>query len=269
MGIGGGKGGGGDQADAAKEAAQIQADAQREALDYLKETEAIPQQYREDALKQLGSIYGVGGDTSGQQEAIDAAKNSPLYNAILGTQEQGEDAILRNQAATGGLRSGDTQSNLYGYNQQLQNKALLDSYNQQVSGISSLAGLPSNANQIASLTQGIGTTTAQGITGAAAAEAQGSQQGFSNLLGLAGTGIAAYGAFSDPRLKKNIKYLRSENGVKFYSWDWNEKAEKFLGLKGSDEGVLTNEHPDCCIKHESGYMMVDYSKIKEKVEANV
>lgn len=266
----GGKGGssGGDQAAAATEAAQIQADAQREALEYLKETEAIPQQYREDALKQLGSIYGVGGDTSGQQAIIDQAQNSPLYNAIMGTQEAGEDAILRQQAQTGGLRSGDTQSNLYGYNQQLQNKALLDSYNQQVSGISSLAGLPSNANQIASLTQGIGTTTAQGITGAAAAEAQGSQQGFSNLLGLAGTGIAAYGAFSDPRLKTNIRPSETIDGINFYTWDWNETAGERLGLYGSDEGVLTNEHPDCVMTHESGYKMIDYRKIKAKVEAH-
>ena len=42
-------GGGVGKKDASK-AANIQADYQREALDYLKQTEALPQQYREAAL---------------------------------------------------------------------------------------------------------------------------------------------------------------------------------------------------------------------------
>lgn len=259
-------GGGGSQSRAAIQAAGIQAEAQKEALEYLKETEALPQEYRESALTQLGAIYGLDQPAQTQEELIAGLEDNPLYKAILGTREAGEEAILRGQAQTGGLRSGDTQSNLYQYNQQLQNKALVDTYREQVGGIQSLAGLPSNANQIAALTQGIGTTQAQGITGAAAAQAQAQQQGQSNLLGLIGTGISAYQAFSDPRLKKNIKHIRTEGGVKFYSWNWNELAKEVFGLEGPDEGVLTHEHPECCTEHESGYMMVDYSKIKDKVD---
>lgn len=264
--MGGGKGGSSDQSKAAREAAQIQAQSQREALEYLKDVDAVPRQYREEALGQLASIYGIGGDTSGQKAAIKAAQESPLYSALMGGRRAGEEAIARQAAQTGGLRSGDAQHAFYDYNTQLQNNALLQSYNQQVSGIQNLAGLPSNANQIASLIQGIGTTQAQGITGAAAAGAQSQQQGFSNLLGLAGTGIAAYGAFSDPRLKENIKHIETIDGIRYYSWTWNDIAKEKFGLEGTDEGVLTSDHPDCVIMHDSGYMMVDYKKVAEKAE---
>ncbi len=263
-GLGMGKSSGKDQAKAATKAADIQAKAQLEALDYLKETEAIPQQYREQALKQLGGIFGGGQE---QLDFINSLQDNPLYQAILGTGKAGEDSVLRNQAATGGFRSGDTQANLYQQGQQLQNKALLDTYNQQVSGIQGLAGLPSNVNQIASLTQGIGTTQAQGVVGAAAAKSQGGQQGFSQGLGLANLGLQAYSAFSDPRLKENVELLRVENGVKWYKWDWNEEAGRELGLTGSDSGVMATEHPDCTLLDlDTLYKKVDYSKIAKKME---
>jgi hypothetical protein len=55
-------GGGGDEAaKAATEASQISADYQRQALDYLKQTERLPQAYRDQALAQLGSLYGLPG----------------------------------------------------------------------------------------------------------------------------------------------------------------------------------------------------------------
>jgi len=47
-------------AGASRDAADAQAQAQREQLDYLKEVEAIPQFHREGALNQLGMLYGTG-----------------------------------------------------------------------------------------------------------------------------------------------------------------------------------------------------------------
>lgn len=59
-----GKGGGGSrgQAGAAIAAAKIAADAQREQLDYLKEVEAVPQYYRQGAIRQLAALTGLGGE---------------------------------------------------------------------------------------------------------------------------------------------------------------------------------------------------------------
>lgn len=255
-------GGGDETSDAATQASQTEAKYLQDALEYLKEKEAIPRQYSEAALNYLGGLYGLEGGTGSQQDLIDQAISSPLYQAIMGGQEAGEESILRSAAATGGLRSGNVQSNLYDYNTQLQNQALLESYNQQLSGLTGLAGLStdSTSSSIASIYGNIGETLASGITGSAQAEQSSFQQGFSNLLGLGGLG---YMMFSDRRLKKNIKKIGEVNGHNWYMWDWNIVANK-MGLHGQSEGILADElvdtHPDC-IGIKDGFMIVDYTKL--------
>lgn len=259
---GGGKGGGGSQSKAAIKAAEIAAGSQRDALDYLKEQERLPSQIREGALTQLQSIYGLGDNgQQGRADFIEGIKGDPLYQAQLAGQDE---ALLRNRASAGSLRGGGTLSALGN----VQNQALLNAYGQKVGGIQSLAGLPSNANQIAQLGSQIGETQAAGITGAAAARAQGQQNQAGNLLGLGQLGILGYGAYSlsDPRLKKDITFVKKINGVKIYKWLWNDLAEKVFNIKGESQGVLTTEHPECCDMHqETGYMMVNVEKIMNKV----
>lgn len=193
-----------EAANASKQAAGMQADAQQQALDYLKEINALPQELREKALQGLGDYFQVPGAPKDQQTLISEAMGSPLYAAIMGTQKAGEGAILRHQSATGGLRSGSTQGALTDFGQQTANRALLESFNQaqssdryergvNLAGLSGLAGLTTGAPEIANLTTGIGQTNAAGILGAAQARQQGSQNTMNNLLGIAGLGIQAYG----------------------------------------------------------------------------
>lgn len=182
-----------DAADAAIEASQIQADWQTQALEYLKQKEELPQQYREGALGQLAGAYGVEGGTGSQQDLINRAQASPLYSAIMGGQRAGEDAIMRNAAQTGGLRSGNVQRNLYDYNTQLQNTALLESYNQQLQGLGGLAQLPSLAQPIAQGMGNIGSTYAQGMVAAAQANQVGSQNQMGNMMGMANLGMQIWG----------------------------------------------------------------------------
>ena len=233
---------------------QLSADAQRESLDYLKEREAIPQQFREGALQQLGGLYGLEGGTGSQQQFIDQAKSSPMYEALL---RSGDESALRNRSATGGLRSGGAIADT----QEAQDRALLASYNQQLQGVQGLANLPSNANQIAAGTVGIGNTLAQGVTGAAQGRIAAQNMGMNQLIGI---GTAGAMAFSDIRLKENIKHLGAEDGQNWYSWDWNEEASE-LGLTGSDTGVMAHEvyesKPEAISEYE-GYIMVDYSQLK-------
>ena len=190
-------GGGDAPAEAGREAAQLQADYQQRALDYLMETERLPQQFREGALSGLAGLYGlpggVGGALPGQQERIDLATQSPLYASIMGGRGAGEEAIMRQAGATGGLRSGNVQSNLYDYNTQLQNQALRQAYgaqideeNRRIAGLGGLAQLPSGAGRIAGQMSGIGTTLGQGIVGAEQSRQTSQQQGWGNLMGLAG-----------------------------------------------------------------------------------
>jgi len=246
-------------AGAATTAANTAAASEQASLDYLKEREAIPQQFREEALQGLGGLYGLEGGTGNQQELIDRAIQSPLYKNIMGGKEAGEESILRSASATGGLRSGNTSANMYNYNTQLQNKALLESYNQQLMGLQGMAGLPSNTNQIAQGMTNIGQTQAQGITAGAQADLQSSQQSMNNALGIAGT-IAM---FSDRRLKTNIKKIGKINGFNFYSFDWNSVAN-MLGLKGSTFGCLADEvfniAPKAIILKDN-FMMINYSAI--------
>ena len=107
-----------------------------------------------------------------------------------------EEAIMRHASATGGLRSGNVQEAMYDYNTQLQNQALLQSYNQQLQGLQGLAGLPSYAPQIASGMAGVGQTLGQGVSGAGQTIAQGQvaagqaqQQGLQGISSIIGAGM--------------------------------------------------------------------------------
>jgi hypothetical protein len=66
-------------------------------------------------------------------------------------------------------------------------------------------------------------------------------------------------AMSDRRLKKNIKRLgTSSSGIGVYTFEYTDKD---FG-EGTFQGTMSDEVPSyAVIKHESGYDMVDYSKI--------
>ena len=227
--------------------------AQQEALDYLKEREAIPREFSEAATEQFGGLFGLG-DVSGE-EALANIQGTPIYQAIMGQRESGEEAILRNAAATGGLRSGNVQDALARYSGDLETQALT----QSLSGLQGLANLPSNANQIAGLTANIGQTLAQSRIGSA----QTQQAGLMGLLNTAIGGAEAVAAFSDARLKDNIKPAGQRNGHNWYTWDWSEEAEA-LGLSGPDEGVMAHEIIETvpeAVRANRGYLTVDYSAL--------
>lgn len=258
-GLGAFLGGGDDAGDAARDAAKIQADYQIQALNYLKEREKIPQQFREGALTGLGDIYGLG-TPEAQQKFFSGLKESPIYTAMMEGRGAGEDAILRNASATGGLRSGNANYALADFNKKLQNEALLTSYNTQTQGLQGLAGIQSMAPQIAQATSGIGQTLAQGQVAGANAEQQAQQNMFGNLMGLGSLGIMA---FSDFRLKENIKNIGTIGKYNLYQWDWNEKANE-LGLTGSATGVMADEveqYDPSLVSIVDGYKAVDYSRI--------
>ena len=296
---------GGKAADAAIEGSEIAAGAQREALDYLKQTEQLPQHYREGALSQLGALYGLDGppqaaaqapqsapqafnfqrtgggligdfasqvqaqanqyQQSQQQQPVGAQRaqpqgksgflqgllEDPFYEMML---ERGEEGILRNASATGGLRSGNTQDALYRANQDV----LRGLYDEKVSGLQGLARLPSNANSIAQTTAGIGQTLGQGVIGAGQAK----QDAYGQLINL-GASAAGAGGFSDGQLKKDIEYIGKNNGHSWYKWTWNDLGEK-LGLSGESEGVMAEKvvkYMPEAIGERDGFKTVDYNML--------
>ena len=268
----GGKKAGQQAAASAKHASNVASRFQEKALDYLKESDELPRQIREQSLTGLSEYYKVPGEQKTQQELIDEAKSSPLYASILGSRKSGEDAILRNASATGGLRSGNSNAALTDYNMQLENTALLEAFNQtqsrqdyerglNLSGLADLANLPSGGANIANLTAGIGDTKAAGITAAAQARQAGQQNNMGNLLGL-GTAIA--GAFCDIRLKRNIQFIGRKQGYRWYKWEWCAEARDKLNLPATGEGVMAHQVYE--LKPEAvgligNFLAVDYDKL--------
>ena len=233
--------------------------AQREALAYMKEREALPQQFREGALTQLGGFYGLeGGDPNADQNL----QANPLFQATIGQLPQQEEAILRNQSATGALRSGGTDMMLAD-NQRMNT---LSAYQNAMGGLQGLASLPSNANQIASGMAGIGQTQRQGTIGAAQSSIAGKQAAFDEMMGLGKMGAEALSGFSDIRLKDNIQPAGDRFGHSWFTWDWNDTA-RALGLSGSSEGVIADlvksMRPDL-VGERDGYLTVDYRTMENQ-----
>ena len=206
-------------ASASDRAANVAAESQREGLDVMreqmewqKEVDALPRELREKALRGLDSFYQVPGAMRSQDELINEARSSPLYNAIMGHKQGAVDEMARYASATGGLRSGGAQAAFARQSVELENEALLrafqqsqqrDDYNRgmHLTGLTGLAGLQGNDAVIAGLTGqmaqqmgNIGQTQAMGILGSAQARQQGNQNMMNNVMGFAGLGLNAYNA---------------------------------------------------------------------------
>lgn len=180
-------------ADAAEEAAQTQAQSAQA---------GIAEQKRQfDALQRLLSPYAAAGPgslaaqqallglsgASAQKKAMDALAGGQQYQTML---KQGENAMLQNASATGGLRGGNLQAAMAQFRPQLLNSMIQQQY-QNLGGLTSLgqnaaagvgnAGMQTGAN-VSNLLQQQGAAIAGGQI------AQGNQVSntFNQLAGLLG-----------------------------------------------------------------------------------
>jgi hypothetical protein len=127
-----------------KDAANQASNAQQQAAD-----KGIAEQQRQfDAMRQLQQPYvdaGTGAmagqmDLLGlngmgaQQGAVNGIASGAQYNTML---QQGENAMLQNASATGGLRGGNTQNALMQFRPQLLNQ-LIDQQYQKLGGLTSM-----------------------------------------------------------------------------------------------------------------------------------
>lgn len=141
------------------------------------------------ALVQQQSLLGLGGEAA-QKNAIAGIAGGAQMQALT---QQGENAILQNAAATGGLRGGNTQGALAQFRPQILNQLIQQQYS-NLGGLASLgqnaaAGV-GNAGQAAS-NQIINALQQQGNAGAANALARG--QAGSNLWGGLGSTASMLG----------------------------------------------------------------------------
>lgn len=183
------------QSDAASDAARAQTRAARMSIDeQRRQFEAIRAllapytQTGTDALTQQRIIMGLEGSQA-QQDVMRGLAASPEFTGLVA---QGENALLQNASATGGLRGGNTQAALAQFRPQMLNQLLQQRY-------ANLGGLTSLGQSSAAMTGNAGMQTAQGIAqqygniGAAQAGraiAQGQAQ--AQLFNLPGQLLGAY-----------------------------------------------------------------------------
>lgn len=142
-------------ASASRDAAQLSADYQQEALDLFKERTKLPAKYRDQALSQLmgkaqqgyqpqyfrkernryvgeiqragrvaqSKLGRLGDEYAAGLQGLGQDYRSSLMSGVDQAIQSGEEALLRRQAATGGLRSGNAQRALSDRAIALQNQA--------------------------------------------------------------------------------------------------------------------------------------------------
>jgi len=120
------------------------------------------------AFQAQGSLVGLAGPEA-ERAAIESVKSSPEFAELT---RQGEEAILQNAAATGGLRGGNVQLALANNRQQILSQLINDRF-ARLGGLSGL-GQASSAGQAAAGQNFAGTAsnTLTSIGGAQAAAAQ-------------------------------------------------------------------------------------------------
>lgn len=202
------------------------------------------------------------------QKAADATFQNQA--AQQNFQNQMTAAGFNNQAAlqqqNAGIQAGQ-------YNQQLRQQNLSEQLAQRAQPLNELnalltgqqVGMPQmpsfNTAQASQATNYMGAAQNQYQ---AALDAQNMQAGMAgNLMGglfsLGGAAMQSGGwgglfSMSDARLKTNVVKLGAVDGVNVYAYDyiWGGPREV---------GVMAQEVPHAAVKHPSGYLMVDYSKV--------
>lgn len=120
-------------ASAQTNAAQMGIDETRRQFDFMQELLSPFVKTGTTALGGMGDLAGLGG-AGQQQAAITALQGSPMFTSQL---EAGQNAILQNAAATGGLRGGNTQAALAQFSPAL----LAQTINDQYGRLGGLAGM--------------------------------------------------------------------------------------------------------------------------------
>ena len=147
------------------------------------------------ALQGQQNLLGLGG-ADAQGQAIQQLQSSPMFQQLT---RQGEDAILQNASATGGLRGGNTQAALAQFRPNMLNSIIDQQYNR-------LGGLANMGQNSAAMTGQAGMSAAGSISGlleqqgaARAGGTLGKANAFGQLLNLPAQFLGMqYGAGATP-----------------------------------------------------------------------
>lgn len=156
------------------------------------------------ALGQQGDLAGLNG-TGVQASAIEALKASPLFASLFNT---GEEAILQNASATGGLRGGDTQRSLADFGSDTLTKTIL----QQLGVLGDISG----RGQSATGTLGaLGANKADAITNLLGQQGQTKYSGLLTRGGITAGQFNSAGSFLDSILSAAVGAGAGPGGAPF------------------------------------------------------
>lgn len=261
------------QADAAGDAAGIQAQSaqagieeQRRQFDAMRE---LLKPYTEaglPALQQQQALLGLGG-ADAERAAIERIEGGAGFQAAV---RQGEEALLQRASATGGLRGGNIQAALAQFRPQMLNQAIEQQYG-RLGGMTTLGQRSAAGVGAAGMETGSSIANLLGQQGAALAGGElGQAKAYSGLLNLPAQVLGAQfgaggklgmgfgSAFSDIRLKKNIKKIGTRNdGLGVYEFDYVWGGGRQVGLMAQE---VQQVYPDA-VSERGGYLMVDYGKV--------
>lgn len=171
--IGSALGGAIEGKEAVGEASGVQAGASQAGIDeqraQLAEIQKLLQPYAQagaGALTSQQALIGMGGPEA-QRQAITALEGSPQFQALA---QQGENAILQNASATGGLRGGNVQAALAQFRPALLSNLINQQY-ERLGGLTSVGG--TQAARLGQFSQQTGANISNLMTGKGAAEAGG------------------------------------------------------------------------------------------------
>lgn len=245
---------GGRAADASREAAAMQQEASREAVGLARETRDLARsdlapfrEFGQDNLANLQSILTPQGQS-------DYLRSNPLFQIAMDKLDR-----TSNNAFLGRGKLGDAtaqlSNNAFLAGQPLLQRQSDNLFNAVNLGQSSAAGQANTAQRsgesINDLITGGANAGAAGLVGAANAQQQGAQ----NVAGIAGGLIAA---FSDRRLKRNCKKVRSFGPYNIYQFQYVWSDEVFEGVMADEVKAI---NPDAVITHDSGYDIVIYGAL--------
>lgn len=262
------------QADAAGDAAGMQAQAsqagieeQRRQFDALRELLKPYVEAGTPALAQQQALLGLGGPEA-ESDAIRRIQGG------IGFQEsvrQGEEALLQRASATGGLRGGNIQAALAQFRPAMLREAIDQQYS-RLGGMTSLGQQSAAGVGTAGMETGSAIARLQAERGAALAGGElGQAKAYSGILNLPAQVLGMqYGAggkmgqpglsnvFSDRRLKKNIKQIGMRpDGLNVYEFDYIWGGGRQTGLMAQE---VQSVYPGA-VSESGGYLMVDYSKV--------
>jgi len=192
-------------ADAQTASAEAGIAEQRRQFDFVQELLAPYVSAGNDGLSGQMGLLGLAGPEA-QQSAISAIEGGPQMAAL---QQQGENAILQNASATGGLRGGNTQGALAQFRPQMLN-SLIDQQYGRLGGLSAMG--QASAAGVGAAGQAMGNNVSQlfaqqGAAQAGASLAQGQAMG--NMFGQVGQA----GGFMASKFGQ-----RPEDATAFSSW---------------------------------------------------